>query len=90
MDLKKRRTLRAIQRLSQIPADGSEDERLKQIAELATGKLDPSSLEKRQDKDELLRRLNVARGIAPDDSETRKHRGGKDRKHRGGQDRAEL
>ena len=88
MDLKKRRTLRAIQRLSQIPGDGQYDERLAQIAELATGKLDPLSLQRRIVADELDRRLAIARGDEPEAQ--RKHRGGKDRKHRGGQDRAEL
>ena len=90
MDIKKRRALRAIQRLAQIPGDGNFDERLSQIAELATGKLDPESLRKQTDQDEMLRRLDVARGVAAQATETRKHRGGKDRKHRGGQDRAEL
>ncbi len=90
MDIKKRRALRAIQQLSQIPGDGNYDDRLSQIAELATGKLDPESLRKRTDSDELLRRLNIARGFDAVATETRKHRGGKDRKHRGGQDRAEL
>ena len=88
MDLKKRRTLRAIQRLANIPGDGHYDERLKQIAELATGKLDPASLEQRTDAAELDRRLAIVRGDEPEAQ--RKHRGGKDRKHRGGQDRAEL
>ena len=68
--------------------DGHYDERLKQIAELATGKLDPASLEQRTDAAELDRRLAIVRGDEPEAQ--RKHRGGKDRKHRGGQDRAEL
>ncbi len=63
MDLKKRRTLRAIQRLSQIPADGSEDERLAQIAELAVGILDPDAIQQRKHRG----------------GKDRKHRGGQDR-----------
>lgn len=95
MDLKKRRTIRAIRRLATpTPAD-KVDERLAKIADLATGKLDPNAVRPRIDGNALVRRMRRARGedvAEPEEAKAeekkRTRRGGLDRQERGGHDRS--
>ena len=98
-----KRKLRAIRRLSASFPDRTAEERLKTIAGIADGKIEPTVV-RRGTSPDLLERLKAgqasrsprgaadkqpAKKKAEPKEKKRSESGGKDRKERGGQDRAE-